>query len=145
MQRLLPCLLAADWTVGHLSGDLELITNDLGYALTIDPKRPDSPKGYTIPIGPRDFLMVTTQERRLVAFRTSSSEWRTPIRRIAIDDSATDRLNAVTAGNAQQFIIGGTKKIVTRYATALNSSPAPATPDAAELGFPGSRARCADL
>jgi hypothetical protein len=137
LQRQLSGFLAAEWTVGHIKGRHDLITNDLGYAVMGD-WRNGKRLGYAIPISPRQALVITPSRRRPLIFGTQESGWLPVIGHHQIQEPDVQSLKLALAGSAQQFIVGPDASSVEPYTDAMTGD-AQIPPDPAHVGFPDSR------
>ncbi len=128
LQRLLAPVTAAKWAVLRFKKNNTLITNDLGYAVFLNPSTKDF--GAVIPLGLNHALTISPQTKRTI-LRIKNGKW---IPQIEYYENIDDFVgfNTAIASTAQRFIYGADDATVKQYLSA-KTPPPPLEP--IQLGF----------
>jgi hypothetical protein len=129
-QRLFPSVISARWVLLETSGNVVLITNDIGYTPFFDQERNET--GIAIPVGPMHILMIAPTMKRVIV-QAKEGRWRPCIERGTLLDSDSRLFSDCIADAAQRFVIGPSEESVRRYAVAQKVRPL--MPEPAMLGF----------
>jgi hypothetical protein len=118
MTRSLAPIMAANWTVAHITGSEPLLTNDLGYVNNSFAF--DRTVGWTIPIGPRCALQLAPcpdgRSRRIMFHSGDEGGWRAFIDHVWLQPNNHVGLNAAMSKIAHEFLVGSTRESVERHA-----------------------------
>lgn len=134
LQRLMPAMMVAKWTVIHLEFGAPVITNDLGYFYFTSS---DTKIGYAIPLQSDALLLLSPSSGRDI-LELKGSSWKPIIEHSTRTVDRSPTVNEVVAAYSQEFIAGPSRQLIERYASNL-VEPRYEIPDPVEIGFPGGR------
>jgi hypothetical protein len=131
MQRLLGPILTGEWYIAKTSGNIPLITNDVGFVPFL---HKESHKcGAAIPVDQRHVIVVVARTTGRVLTKVNEV-WYPLICPVDLEDADNHGINVSVAKGARRFIYGGSVTEVEQYRSYFDSSDL-ATIEPAHMGF----------